>query len=235
MKKIITYIAAGALLLSFSQCKEAVPPTDTAAAASGTSIADRQVKVWDVAIQQVMDIADAMPEDKYNYRPHDSLMTFAEQLVHIGQSSVFITNAFLKDIPRPKVRQKISADSMNKTEVMAYVKEQLEKARTNMSGMTNDQLTNEEVTSFIGNKNVSTGRHDAGARPPNQPQSKGKPLPTYGKRYATKVEILLAEKLLHIKRGNEYRCLFFVGTYYLLSSNEFEIMNSAIQVQTNDV
>lgn len=152
MKKIITYIAAGTLLLSFSQCKEAAQQTNTAAAASGTSIADRQVKVWDVAIQQVMDIADAMPEDKYNYSPHDSLMTFAEQLVHIGQSSVFITNAFLKDIPRPKVRQKISADSMSKTEVMAYVKEQLEKARTNMSGMTNDQLTNEEVTSFIGNK-----------------------------------------------------------------------------------
>lgn len=152
MKKIGIYLAAGAMLLSFSQCQEADHTAAATTTQASTSIADRQVKVWDVAVQQVMDIADAMPADKYNFRPHDSVMTFAEQLVHIGQTSVFITNAFLKDIPRPKVRQKISADSMNKTEVMAYVKEQLAKARTNMSGMTNDQLTNEEVTSFVGNK-----------------------------------------------------------------------------------
>lgn len=152
MKKIGIYLAAGAMLLSFSQCQEADHKATATTTQASTSIADRQVKVWDVAVRQVMDIADAMPADKYNFRPHDSVMTFAEQLVHIGQTSVFITNAFLKDIPRPKVRQKISADSMNKTEVMAYVKEQLAKARTNISGMTNDQLTNEEVTSFVGNK-----------------------------------------------------------------------------------
>lgn len=116
------------------------------------SIVEKQLEIWDIGAQQVLDIAAAMPEDKMNYRPHDSLMTFAQQLIHIGQSSEFITNAFLKDIPRPKNRQRINADSMSKAEVIAYVKEKLQVARNNMEGMSNKQLTTEEVTSFVGNK-----------------------------------------------------------------------------------
>jgi|GEM_PF-5891883 len=115
------------------------------------SIAEKHVKIWDVAIDQVLELVDSMPDDQLNFRPHDSIRTFSEQIIHIGISSEMITNLFLKDIPRPQNIPEVKAAEMTKEDLKAFVKARLEVARENIAGMSNDQLLHEEVKSYMGN------------------------------------------------------------------------------------
>lgn len=48
-----------------------------------------------------LEIAEAMPEDKYTFRPHDSVRSFGEQMAHIGMSSKFLLGMFIKGEPMP--------------------------------------------------------------------------------------------------------------------------------------
>lgn len=107
--------------------------------------------VWNEAIAQIMELAESMPEDSYGFTPHDSVRTFAQQLLHIGSSSVVIANMFLKDImpegegppPDPEV-------DMSKEEIIASVKQNLEDTWEIMKSMSDQQL-DEEIKSFSGN------------------------------------------------------------------------------------
>lgn len=136
------------VVLLFAQCGEKAPEKEYVSYA----IAEQHVKVWDIAIEQVMELVDSMPGDKLNYRPHDSIRTFAEQIVHIGISSELITNLFLKDIPRPQNIPEVKVEEMNKEELKAYVKARLEVARANIAGMSDEELLHEEVKSYLDHK-----------------------------------------------------------------------------------
>lgn len=147
IKKVVfsfTFLLAALLLTQCNDVEKEKAPSYT--------IAQEQIEVWDVAIAQVLELADAMPDELLNYRPHDSMRSFAEQLIHIGQSSEIITNLFLKDIPRPENVPAINAEEMTKADIKSYIKEKLEIARATMASMSNKQLLEEEVTSFSGNK-----------------------------------------------------------------------------------
>lgn len=141
-------IVPALIVLMFAQCGEKAPEQEEVSYA----IAEQHVKVWDIAIEQVMELVDSMPGDKMNYRPHDSIRTFAEQIMHIGISSELITNRFLKDIPRPQNIPEVKVAEMTKEELKAYVKARMEAARANIAGMTDEQLLHEEVVSYLDHK-----------------------------------------------------------------------------------
>lgn len=142
-----TALALGTML--FSYC---TPPSDTAqaeeVAAPTHAFVEDHALVWDEAIKQIEEIAEAMPEDMYDYKPHDSVMTFAEQLMHIGNSSKVLANMFLKDI-QPSDSPAMDANSMSKAEIKEAVKANLVEAGEIMKSMTDEQLQ-EEVKSFSG-------------------------------------------------------------------------------------
>jgi uncharacterized damage-inducible protein DinB len=48
-----------------------------------------------------IELAEAMPADKYTFKPHDSVRSFGEQMAHIGMSSKFLLGAFVKEEPFP--------------------------------------------------------------------------------------------------------------------------------------
>ncbi|RLD28351.1 MAG: hypothetical protein DRI75_06915 [Bacteroidetes bacterium] len=48
-----------------------------------------------------LEIAEAMPEDKYAFKPSDSVRSFGEQLAHIGMSSKFLLGMFIKGEQMP--------------------------------------------------------------------------------------------------------------------------------------
>ena len=48
-----------------------------------------------------LEIAEAMPEDKYTFKPHDSVRSFGEQMAHIGMSSQFLLGMFINGEPMP--------------------------------------------------------------------------------------------------------------------------------------
>jgi len=115
------------------------------------TIAKSHFKVWKEAIAQTLELGEAMPEDQYAFKPHDSIRTFAEQLVHIAASSKTLANLYLKDIPRPENRTEHDANTLSKEEVLALVKTNLEEVGEMIKQMDDEQLMGEEVQSFAGN------------------------------------------------------------------------------------
>ncbi len=113
------------------------------------SFVEGHAPVWEQATAQIMELADAMPEDMYAYSPHDSVRTFAEQLVHIGGSSVVIANLFLKDV-QPGAPPEMDIAAMTKEEIKSMVKGGLDQTWEIMSSMSDEQL-DEEIKSFAGN------------------------------------------------------------------------------------
>ena len=95
MKKSLFYFVLGALMVStIAFIKVDKKPTRINAAESYL-IALNGVKAY------TLEIAEAMPADKYNFRPHDSVRSFGEQMAHIGMSSKFLMGMFIKGEPMP--------------------------------------------------------------------------------------------------------------------------------------
>lgn len=114
-------------------------------------IANLHAKIWDSTIEQILEIADAMPEDMMNYQPHDSLKTFAEQLVHISAASKGVSDFFLRDIPFEHASPDKDIATMTKSEIKKFVLNQMEMTKVNFL-KTSDEDLMEEISSFSGNK-----------------------------------------------------------------------------------
>jgi len=112
------------------------------------SFVENHKPVWAEATARIMALADAMPEEMYGYKPHDSVRTFAEQLVHIGGSSPAIANLYLKDIPGEQPKMDIT--TMSRDEIKEIVKKGLDQTWEIMSTMSDQQL-DEEIKSYVGN------------------------------------------------------------------------------------
>jgi uncharacterized damage-inducible protein DinB len=77
MKKNILLTAAGFLLCLLS-----------ANAQPGESVKAQLIKDWERAKVYTMEYLDAMPKDKYVFRAHDSIRTFAQQMLHLAQANI---------------------------------------------------------------------------------------------------------------------------------------------------
>lgn len=104
--------------------------------------------IWENAQKQVLDIAEAMPEDKYSYRPTDISRTFAEQLMHIGYSSKYIAEAYLKGVQAEY--EDPSPEGMSKAEIIKFLKESLAACGQIYQELSEEEL-NQQVTTFGGN------------------------------------------------------------------------------------
>ena len=94
-KKSIYYFILGAIVVSsFAFIKPKKNTTETNTVKSFTSVLNG-VKAY------TLEIAEAMPEDKYTFRPHDSVRSFGEQMAHIGMSSKFLLGMFINGQPMP--------------------------------------------------------------------------------------------------------------------------------------
>ena len=52
--------------------------------------------VWQTATTHCLDVARAMPEDMYNYKPTEISKTFGEQMVHIGYTVELLTKRYVQ-------------------------------------------------------------------------------------------------------------------------------------------
>ena len=95
MKKSIIYFMLGALVVSTIAFIKVDNKSTKINAAESYFIALNGVKAY------TLEIAQAMPADKYNFRPHDSVRSFGEQMAHIGMSSKFLMGMFIKGETMP--------------------------------------------------------------------------------------------------------------------------------------
>ena len=95
MKKSIIYFMLGTLMVSTIAFIKVDKKSAKINAAESYFVALNGVKAY------TLEIAEAMPADKYNFRPHDSVRSFGEQIAHIGMSSKFLMVMFIKGEPMP--------------------------------------------------------------------------------------------------------------------------------------
>jgi len=156
MKKLLifTFLPVLILCITFSGCSDKSANTESdeteMSDASTHSFVEGHGPIWNEAIEQLMELADAMPEEDYSFAPHDSVRTFAEQLVHIAGSSKVIANMFLKDIQPEGPPADVDVSAMSKEEVKGLLRTSLGETWEIMASMSDEQLT-EGIKSFSGN------------------------------------------------------------------------------------
>ncbi len=85
MRKIITRVALYSTLLltaaSFNSQAQSVSSEDLKA---------QMVKDWERAKAYTAEYLNTMPADKYSSKPHDSVRSFAQQMLHLASANFFI-------------------------------------------------------------------------------------------------------------------------------------------------
>src|SRR6187397_1858764 len=82
MKKILTIaIVCFSLCLTFEA--NAQSPT-------GEEIKTQFIKDWERAKTYTVDYLNTMPANKYSFKAHDSIRSFAQQMLHLAQANVNI-------------------------------------------------------------------------------------------------------------------------------------------------
>ena len=95
MEKYIIYFMLGTLMASTIAFIKVDNKSTKINAAESYLIALNGVKAY------TLEIAQAMPADKYTFKPTDSVRSFGEQMAHIGMSSKFLLGMFIKGEPMP--------------------------------------------------------------------------------------------------------------------------------------
>jgi len=151
MKKSIIYFILGALVVS----------TFAFVKADNTSVKDNFAesysKILESAKAYTLEIAEAMPEDKYTFRPNDSVRSFGEQMAHIGMSSNFFLSAFIKGEELPPFDPKAIAEKekqvgASKAETVKIVTEAFDDVIATLRGMDEEGLNETFEVFFDPNK-----------------------------------------------------------------------------------
>lgn len=148
MKKSIIYFALGVLTMStiaFSKIESETTKTNNVKASISGLL---------VSKSYTLQIAEAMPADKYSFKPTDSVRSFGEQMAHIAMSSKFLVDLFVKGGAMPSQEDFAAAAKMEKE--MGASKEACIKALTEAydmvaatyENMSDDQLAETFVVPF---------------------------------------------------------------------------------------
>ncbi len=138
MKKLqISLLLTAALSLAaasaYAQAAKSSPAADASASPSTLTIAsaiDRQISLVE---KEVVDAAEAMPEDKFDFSPeklnlpgsdYKGVRTFGEQLKHIAASNYLIWSPITGEKPPDTVNDGKGPDNMKaKAEIIKFVKD----------------------------------------------------------------------------------------------------------------
>ena len=107
MKKLI--LPAFIFLSLFSMCgqEDRIPKTD---------FTKMYLEVWLTASDHCLEVARAMPEELYTYKPTEVSKTFAEQMVHIGYTVELLTKRYVQGMEvKPNTPD---ASKMTKAEII---------------------------------------------------------------------------------------------------------------------
>lgn len=68
------------------------------------STVDAFLEKWNNSKVYLLEVAQAMPEDLYDYKPTEREMTFGQQLIHIKENMEWLSNAYFTDKEYKKVK-----------------------------------------------------------------------------------------------------------------------------------
>lgn len=120
--------------------------------AQGTSptLVKELVAGWQRAATDIIDVAGAMPEEKYGYKPTPEISTFREQLLHLAGA----TQRFIDTAKGTKSEPGHPHAAMTKAEVITLLKQTLQTGQEMVGSLTDAQLL-EQVKFPFGDRMVT--------------------------------------------------------------------------------
>lgn len=107
MKKVFT------ILVVFCSLQPVISQTDTI---PKTQFTIMYLPVWQEAAWHCLEVAKAMPEDLYSYKPTEISKTFGEQMVHIAAATKLLTQRYVQGLEvKPNTPD---ASKMSKEEIL---------------------------------------------------------------------------------------------------------------------
>lgn len=136
MRNIIFVAAATLMLFSVISADAQQPPPQS------KTVADSINYVWKDVEHDFTSLADAMPEDKWSFKPTQGAFanarTFAEQVKHVACANFAFANQILGEKPPPRCDMGGPDPAKSKGEIMKYLHDSFEKMDQAISG-TNDK------------------------------------------------------------------------------------------------
>ena len=165
MKKVQTFLMLTAALSlaatsAFAQTAKSSPAAGGSASASTpptiASAIDREISLVE---REVVEAAEAMPEDKFDFSPeklnvsgsdYKGVRTFGEQLKHIAASNYLIWSPITGEKPPDNVNDGKGPDNMKaKAEIMKYVKDSFAFGHKSVATLNSSNLV-QPITSISG-------------------------------------------------------------------------------------
>jgi uncharacterized damage-inducible protein DinB len=128
----------------------AVGASSLVAQTTSPGIATELVAMWDRAAQDMSDIAEAMPEERYDFKPTPEMSRFGEQLAHVitlVQRAIDAAKGVKSEAAQPH-------KTMTKAEVVSHLKQTFQTGRELMVSLTDAQVV-ERVKPVRGDQMVT--------------------------------------------------------------------------------
>ena len=106
------------------------------------------IEKWDNSKDYLVAVAEAMPEDKYDYKPAEREMSFREQLFHIQDNMNWLGTTHFSG---EKYVKKEAVKGLSKAQIIQEIKASFDKAKAFVQN-TNDIELSQKVDFFAGPK-----------------------------------------------------------------------------------
>lgn len=110
--------------------------------------------MWEMAKTHTLEVLDAMPEDKFGFKPAEESKTFASQMVHIAYSLHFFNERMIQG--KQVSYQEPDAASMTKTEIRSMMEESFDEVIASVGQLTEEQLA--ATRPFGPNKSITVAQ-----------------------------------------------------------------------------
>lgn len=110
---------------------------------------------WENSKQFTLEVVEKMPDNLLDYRPHESAMSFKEQMTHVGGSIAGLSEGFMLGTSPGFA---LDAKPKSKEEIKKFISDCYDYGKATISSLTVAQLS-EEIDTFAG---MVTEKADAG-------------------------------------------------------------------------
>ena len=141
MKMMSMMAATGLLMCAVVQIASAQGRGSAPAAPTITTLAGDVQADWAVERELFLNIAAAMPDDKFGYKPTPAQRSFGEQIMHVVQADTLVLRMLGGKTPAPPVNLKATS----KTDVMTALRQSFEFGEAVLREFSDQQLS-ERVT-----------------------------------------------------------------------------------------
>jgi uncharacterized damage-inducible protein DinB len=113
-------------------------------------MAKELVATWERAAGDMLDVAEAMPEERYDFKPTPEMRTYSDQLVHVAG----VVQRFIDTAKGAKGESDHPHQTMTKAEVVGLLKQTFQAGQGMIASLTDAQLV-EQVKFPFGDRMVT--------------------------------------------------------------------------------